>query len=114
MPPGELEALLGEIVQDFSARRENDPRKVAEYQVLLSDFAHDWRCVWHRYGDSAPGEAHYSELLAKVAAGIGEARELLMSSNGLGVRPVIVQRVLRAALVVDAEEDLLPDPFTGR
>jgi len=102
MAPGEVEAIVADIIADFSANPENDPALAERYRRLLRDFALDWRVLWHRHGIGRDGLRHYRRLLDAVGAQLHpDRRALVTASNGIGVNPVIVQRLLRAAL--DAE-----------
>lgn len=104
MAPGELEALVAEIVADFERCEANDPALVERYRELLGDLALDWRSLWHRHGMRAEGFPEYRALLERTRRDLHPSRRaLVMASNGVGVNPVIVQRVLRAAL---AEHEL--------
>lgn len=99
MSPGELEAIARELVADFSANAENDGELVEEYRRLLNDLAKDWREVWHQYGFRKAGFPRYQALLKRTMGRLRpEPRALVTASNNVGVNPIIVQRILRAAL----------------
>ena len=100
MVPGELDALVEEVITDFSAQPRNDPRLVAGYRQQLLDFARDWRALWHRHGLDPRGEAAYRAAMQELVSGLlPNPRALLMASNGVGVNPVIRQRILAAVLM---------------
>lgn len=102
MAPGELDGLIADLVQDFSASSLNDPKLVQHYRMMLSDFAKDWRVVWHRYGYTSDGWRHYQELIHAVRENMHpDPRALVTSSNEIGVNPIIVQRILRPALSIE-------------
>lgn len=105
MAPGEMDALVDDLIRDFASHPGNDPELARRYEVLLRDLAHDWRETWHQHGMSREGLPHYSRLLERVKNSLHpDRRALLMVGNEVGVNPVITQRILRAALAVDAYE----------
>jgi len=102
MSPGELDALVSELIADFENASGNDPARVAHYRSFLNDFARDWRELWLLYGYQKEGWPHYAALLEKVSGQLHPDRTaLITSSNKIGVNPVIVQRILRSALATD-------------
>lgn len=102
MAPGELAALAHELIEDLRAQPANDPMVLQEYQRLLDDLAKDWRELWHLYGYEQAGWRHYKGLLDRTVKQLrANPRALITSSNGLGVNPIIMQRILRAALNID-------------
>ncbi len=106
MAPAELDALVAELVGEFSAHPGNDPVLVARYRALLDDLRHDWRAAWHRHGPSPVGRDDYRALLERAHGALHRnPRALLTASNEIGVNPVIVQRILAPAL----DEDRWPD-----
>ena len=50
MSPGEVDALIDNVIRDFEQHSENDADLVLAYRTMLVDFAKDWREVWHLYG----------------------------------------------------------------
>ncbi|MEM7359123.1 MAG: aspartyl/asparaginyl beta-hydroxylase domain-containing protein [Pseudomonadota bacterium] len=110
MSPGELEAIARELVADFSANTNNDPDIVNEYRELLDDLAKDWREVWHQYGIRKQGFPRYQTLLKRTMSQLRpEPRALVTHSNNVGVNPIIVQRILRAALFPQQRDAYLMD-----
>jgi hypothetical protein len=102
MAPGEVDALVAELIADFSSHRDNDRRLVVTYRNLLTDFARDWRQLWLRHGPLPGGVPHYQRLIARTITALHpDRRALVTASNDVGVNPVIMQRILRPALVVD-------------
>lgn len=99
MAPGEVDGLIAELVADFSAAPANDPVLIQRYRLLLEDFAQDWRELWHQHGPEDEGLPHYRDLIERTIRALHpDRRALVTASNGIGVNPVIVQRILRAAL----------------
>lgn len=102
MAPGEVDALVRELVSDFTAHPANDPDLVARYRELLLDFARDWREIWHLYGYQRAGWPRYHAAIEAVRSRLHpDSRALVTASNEVGVNPIVVQRILRAALVTD-------------
>ena len=107
MAPGEVDALVAALIGEFADHPANDPELVEEYRLLLTDFASDWREVWHRHGFQPEGLQHYRKLTERVRQGLHpQRRALVTSSNNVGVNPIIVQRILRAVLAADVHEGL--------
>jgi len=99
MSPGELDALVKELISDFERSDENDPDRVSYYKSFLTDFAKDWRELWLLYGYQKEGWPHYKSLLENVAGQFHPDRtSLITSTNKVGVNPIIMQRILRSAL----------------
>ncbi len=102
MSPGEVDALVDSVIRDFEQHVDNDPQLVTGYKTMLVDFAKDWREIWHLHGFEERGWPKYERAIEKVYAQLHEnPRALLTESNKVGVNPVIVQRILRAALATD-------------
>ena len=110
MAPGELDALVADLVRELTDHPANDPDLVQRYRLLLSDFASDWRELWHRYGMGQQGLPHYRRLLERVKGDLHpQRRALLIAANDIGVNPVIIQRILRAALAPEVRGQFLGD-----
>ncbi|HET6628436.1 MAG TPA: aspartyl/asparaginyl beta-hydroxylase domain-containing protein [Woeseiaceae bacterium] len=106
MAPGEVDALVKELIGDFSRHPKNEPRLVESYRELLLGFARDWREAWHLYGYRERGWPRYRAAIERVQAQLHpDNRALVTASNEVGVNPIIVQRILRAALVTDQFDD---------
>jgi quercetin dioxygenase-like cupin family protein len=99
MAPGEVDALVRELVLDFSSHPDNDPLLVQRYTLLLGDFCKDWRQVWLQHGYEPAGSARYRALIESLRSQLhADPRALITGSNQVGVNPIIVQRILRPAL----------------
>ena len=102
MSPGELEALVDGVIEDFAANPENDPELASRYTLMLRDFAKDWREIWALHGYQESGWPRYKQAIDRVFGKLHKnPRALITASNKIGVNPIIVQRILRAALAVD-------------
>jgi len=102
MSPGEVDALVDGVVRDFEQNPDNDPQLVTNYKTLLQDFAKDWREIWHLYGYQEEGWPQYRQAIDRVFRQLHpNPRALITQTNKIGVNPIIVQRILRAALAVE-------------
>lgn len=102
MAPGEMEAIAKELINDVASNPENNPAMVKEYQQLLRSLCKDWREVWLQYGFERNGIEHYRSLLNRTVKRLRpNPRVLVTASNDVGINPIIMQRILRAALNVD-------------
>lgn len=102
MAPGELEAIAMELMADIFANPKNDKDIAHEYHLLLRNLAKDWREVWHRFGYTQAGHKHYQHLLNRTVKSLRpNPRALVTHSNDVGINPIIMQRILRAALNTD-------------
>jgi len=111
MAPGEVDALVDGVVRDFEQNPQNDAGLVSSYRTMLSDFAKDWREVWHLHGYEEQGWPKYQQAIDKVTAQLHpNPRALITQSNKIGVNPIIVQRILRAALAVDKLDQFVGSP----
>jgi hypothetical protein len=108
MSPGELDALVTELVRDFSQNLENGQETVRHYTDLLWDFAKDWREIWHQYGYGPAGWPHYQASIATAHGRLNpDSRAPVTHSNGIGVNRVIIHRILKPALAIDQYQPFL-------
>lgn len=108
MAPGEMDALVTTLIQDFSQSDTNDKALVHRYALMLSDLCKDWRELWHQFGYERTGWPLYQQLLERVARQLHpDPRALITQSNNIGVNPVIMQRILRAAMNTDQHADFI-------
>lgn len=99
MAPGEMLEMARDLIDDFSANPTNDQGLVTRYRQLLLDLCADWRQLWLQHGSGTSGLEDYQRLLDDIAGRLDpDRRALLTASNNIGVNPVIMQRILRAAL----------------
>jgi hypothetical protein len=101
MSPGEVDALVADLVRDFSQSASNDCHRVTHYANVLSDFARDWREIWHQYGYGRDGWPAYRATIAAVHGQLHPDPGALVTQNGVGVNRIIVQRILKPALATD-------------
>ena len=105
MSPGEMQALVDDLIEDFEQHPDNDESLVEDYKRQLQSLCRDWRQVWSQYGFEKAGFPEYQRLLDNARDALHPDRKaLLTSSNRIGVNPVIVQRILRSALAPDVQQ----------
>lgn len=99
MAPGEMLAIVTELMADCVANPDNDKAALEHYHDLLFDLVHDWRNHWSLYGFMAEGIEGYQKLLQEAQAALRpDPRVLVTQSNKVGINPIINQRLLSAAL----------------
>jgi hypothetical protein len=99
MAPGEMSAIVAELLDDCRANPANDPHLLNYYHDVLFDLVHDWRRQWSLYGLTPEGIAGYQGLLQRTRSALKEnPRALVTQSNSVGINPIILQRILGAAL----------------
>jgi hypothetical protein len=99
MAPGEMSAIVEELMRDCSANPNNDRDELQYYHDLLFDLVHDWRNHWSLYGFMEAGMSGYQTLLQRTQSALKpDPRVLVTHSNNVGINPIINQRLLAAAL----------------
>ncbi|MDP6198870.1 MAG: aspartyl/asparaginyl beta-hydroxylase domain-containing protein, partial [Porticoccaceae bacterium] len=99
MAPGELDAIANELIAAIEDNPENNPQLALKYKDLLLSLSKDWREIWHLYGYEQAGWTKYRELLARTASHLDpNPRALVNASNQVGLNPIIMQRLIKAAL----------------
>lgn len=102
MAPGEVDALVNNLIHDFEANPKNDANLVDKYKTLLQNFARDWRETWHLHGYQREGLPQYQKIIDRAHEQLHpDVRALVTQSNQISVNPIIVQRILRSALATD-------------
>lgn len=102
MAPGEFEAIANELIAAIENNPENDSQLSIRYKTLLLSLAKDWRETWHMYGYEETGWAKYRALLGRAASQLdANPRALVNGSNQVGLNPIIMQRLIHAALNVE-------------
>ena len=108
MSPGEIDALVTELIRDFEHNPENDVKLVDKYKIMLQNFAKDWREAWHLHGYQRDGWPHYQKIIDRVHEQLHpDMRALVTQGNDIGVNPIIVQRILRSALALDKMDQFI-------
>lgn len=106
MAPGELEAIANELIGAIENNPDNDPQLSTQYKNLLINLAKDWRENWHLHGYDETGWVKYRELLGRAASQLdANPRALINGSNQVGLNPIIMQRLIHAAINVEQMGD---------
>ncbi len=104
MHPGEIDALIADIIYDVRTFRGNDGAALSDFERTLSRFRCEWRRLWSLYGQSREGWAHYDRLIKNVR--LPQTRLLLASNLGSATH-TFGARVLAAALNVSLAQQYL-------
>ncbi len=114
MSPGELDALVDNLIRDFEDNPANDATLINDYKTMLIDFAKDWREIWHLHGYQKEGWPKYQQAIDCVVKQLHpDRRALVTHSNSIGVNPIVVQRILSSALAVDKLDQFLGQADRG-
>ena len=97
MHPGEVDALVLDILDDMRADNSNDVATAKEFERTLNAFRFQWRQLWSLYGQSREGFGHYDLLIRTIR--LPQASLQLASNQGSAVH-TFGARVLMAALNV--------------
>jgi len=97
MHPGEIDALVLDILFDMRAHSGNDVSSAIEFENVLQTFRHEWRRLWSLYGQSREGWPHFENLIKGVRL---PSSQLVLSSNQGSAIRTFSARVLNAALNV--------------
>ena len=68
MAPGEMLAIVEQVLQDCEANTENDPSIMRQYRYLLLDLVHDWREIWSLHGFTEVAFPEYRKVLERTAS----------------------------------------------
>lgn len=98
MHPGEVDALVIELIQDAENASSNPAEGVEQYRRLLNYFRREWRQVWLLHGDKESGWPFYREVIQQ-AMSINQAISpaLILQSNKSGATRTFYTRILMAA-----------------
>ena len=97
MHPGEIDALVQDIVFDMRAHKANDRQSAIQFEIMLQNFRCEWRRLWSLHGQTNEGWPHYETLINGIR--LPSTKLLLSSNNGSAIR-TFSARVLHAALNV--------------
>lgn len=97
MHPGEVDALIQDIIEDMRAHPDNPGDSALEFEKMLQTFRNDWRRLWSLYGQSREGWGNYEQLIKNVR--LPPVNLKLASNQGSAMR-TFAARVLNAALNV--------------
>ncbi|MDH4315020.1 MAG: aspartyl/asparaginyl beta-hydroxylase domain-containing protein [Gammaproteobacteria bacterium] len=95
MHPGELDALITDIVFDMRALPTNPGPALLEFEMSLQEFRFEWRRTWLLFGQSQQGWPHFEKLIREVRI---PHEQILLASNHGSATHTFRARVLAAAL----------------
>lgn len=101
MAPGEVDALITDIVYDMRAFRGNPGPPAQAFETTMHEFRLEWRRLWSLYGQSKEGWPHYDKLIKDVQL---PRMRLTLASNQGSATHTFGARVLAAALSVSLAE----------
>lgn len=104
MQPGEIDALIADIVFDMRACRGNPVPAAQAFEKSLHEFRREWRRLWSLYGQSRDGWIHYENLIKNVRM---PREQLQLASNQGSATHTFGARVLAAALSVSLADQYL-------
>ena len=104
MHPGEIDALITDIVRDARAFQGNPAPAMRAFEKVTQDFRYDWRRLWSLYGQSREGWNHYDNLMRSVEL---PPEHLRLASNQASATHTFVARILTAALNVSLADNYL-------
>lgn len=97
MHPGEVDALVLDIIFDMRAHRGNPETSAVQFEMMLQDFRCEWRRLWSLYGQLSEGWPHYENLIGGIRK---PPVNLLLASNLGSAMRTFSARVMKAALNV--------------
>jgi hypothetical protein len=106
MHPGEIDALVQDIVFDMRAHKANDRQSAIQFEIMLQNFRCEWRRLWSLYGQKSEGWPYYENLINSIR--LPSTKLLLSSNNGSAIR-TFSARVLNAALNVSLADQYQSD-----
>lgn len=106
MHPGEVDALIKDIIEDMRAHSGNPAESALEFEKMLQTFCKDWRRLWSLHGQSREGWSNYERLIKSIRLPPVNLR--LASNQGSAMR-TFAARVLNAALNVSLEAQYRSD-----
>jgi len=97
MHPGEVDALVADIIYDMRSFPGNDGAAANEFERALYHFRREWRRLWSLYGQGRQGWPHYEKLIRTIRL---PRAPLTLASNLGSAAHTFSARVLAAALNV--------------
>ena len=98
MPAAEVQLLLGDLRGELEASDDSPaaPAAVARYQMLLEEFAHDWRQLCALHGEDGAGLGAFRSACEALRNGSRQMGAMLvMRTNRVAAHQVLEARVLR-------------------
>lgn len=113
MAPGEVDALVEDLIGDYEQNESNNPEYVAHFTKILRAFCKDWRALWLRYGFSEAGVVHYDTLTRQTMKTLKALNNpIFVSSNNYDVIQLLMSRVLSVALCRNVRDSVLGNTQT--
>jgi hypothetical protein len=106
MHPGEIDALVQDIVFDMRAHQANDRQSAIQFELMLQNFRCEWRRLWSLHGQTSEGWPQYENLINSIR--LPSTKLLLSSNNGSAIR-TFSARVLSAALNISLADQYQSD-----
>ena len=106
MHPGEIDALVSDIVGDMRACQENRAPAAQAFERALQEFRFEWRRLWSLYGQSREGWSHYENLIKSVRL---PQTHLQLASNQGSAAHTFAARVQAAALNISLADQYVSD-----
>ena len=102
MPPGELDALVNDLVDDVRRSRSNDAAALTVFCDAARMFACAWRENWYLHADHTDGWPRYQALRREMAR-IAQGNLLRLGSNAAPLGSSMMGRVVLPALDLPLE-----------
>lgn len=97
MNPGEVDAIIAEILADMRACQGNSAQAANFFEKSMFEFRLEWRRIWLLYGPSREGWVHYQALLDRVQL---PRAGLTLASNGASPVHAFGAKILASALCI--------------
>jgi hypothetical protein len=107
MSPGELEALVDDILHEANSFAENNADTLDKFNVLCGHLKQEWRSIWSLHGFGRSGWSSYENLLNITVENIHSIDQLHVS-NHCDARDILYARVLKSAFHPELEEYYIP------
>lgn len=104
MSPGEVDGLAGDLIRDVQSVAENEQSEVLEFVSKITDFCHEWRCLWTVYGMNEPGWKHYHTLRQQAFEGVQHLDAKLSLLNGTQAPRMFLNCIIDPALNVEVKD----------
>lgn len=110
MAPGEVDALVDDLIIDYQSNSNNKTIYVSEYSNILRGFCKNWRQLWSLYGFELGGLQHYDALTRLTIQQLKDVgAPIFLSSNEYDVIQLFMSRVLSVAICRNVRDVVLSD-----
>jgi hypothetical protein len=108
MAPGEVEALIEDLVIDYTQNKKNKAEHMACYTNVLRAFCKDWRRLWLLHGFNEAGIPHYDVLTRNTMKSLQKiGSPIFLNSNRYDVIQLFMSRVLSVAICRNVRASVL-------